>query len=101
MCVTAISMENGKILDIEPLNKVCNDCKKHENDEDTKEHREWKPEHKAKCAKCKANYSGWSPAMEPKRARQNFSRSVTSYGLQYNQFYGDEDGKSFTAGENI
>lgn len=97
-CVTVISMENGKILDIEPLSKVCNNCRKHENDEDTKEHREWKAEHKAKC---KANYSGSSPAMEPEGARRIFGRSITSYGLQYNEFYGDGDSKSFTAVEHI
>lgn len=83
-CVTAISMEK--------------DCKKHENDDETSEHREWKAEHKDKC---KANYSGSAPAMEPEGAKQMFGRSVSSYGLQYNEFYGDGDSKSFTAVEHV
>ena len=97
-CVTVISMESDKILDFEPPSKVCNECKKHENDEDTREHRKWKAEHKAKC---KTNYSGSSPAMEPVGARRIFNRSISSYGLQYNEFYGDGDSKSFAAVENV
>lgn len=52
-CVTAISMETGKVLDVEPLSKVCQQCKKHEADEETVENRLWKTEH---APKCKANY---------------------------------------------
>ena len=80
-CVTVISMESGKILDIEPLTKVCNECRKHQT-------------------KSKANYSGSSPAMEPEGAKRIFSRSISSYGLQYNEFCGDGDSKSFPAVEN-
>jgi hypothetical protein len=54
-------MESGNILDVEPLSKVCKACKKHEDDADTTEHEVWKAKHQPKC---KANYTGSSPAME-------------------------------------
>ena len=97
-CVTAISMETGKILDIEPLSKVCHPCKKHEGKEDTVESRLWKAEH---APKCKSNYSGSAPAMEPEGAKRIFNRSVINHNLQYDEFYGDGDSKSFSAVENI
>ena len=28
-CVTAISMDTGKVLDVEPLSKVCKKCREH------------------------------------------------------------------------
>jgi hypothetical protein len=60
-CETVISMESGNILDVEKLSKVCKACKKHEDDADTTEHEVWKAKHQPKC---KANYTGSSPAME-------------------------------------
>ena len=65
-CVTVISMETGKVLDIEPLSKVCNQCKKHKGQNST-ENELWKAEH---APKCKANYSGSAPAMEPEGAKR-------------------------------
>ena len=75
-CVTVISMENGKVLDVEPLGKVCKTCMKHEDDFDATEHELWKANHQPKC---KANYTGSSPAMKPEGARQIFNRSVKTY----------------------
>lgn len=97
-CVTAISMETGKVLDVEPLSKVCQQCKKHEGDEETAENRLWKTEN---APKCKANYSGSAPAMEPEGAKRIFNRSVSTHNLHYNEFYGDGDSKSFSAVQNI
>ena len=34
-CVSAISMDTGKVVDVEALSKVCKKCKEHENDPDT------------------------------------------------------------------
>ena len=84
-CVAAISMENGKVLDVEPLSKVCKVCKKHEGDKNTVENELWHAEH---AQKCKANYSGSAPAMEPEGARRIFNRSISTHNLQYNEFYG-------------
>ena len=89
--MTVISMENGKVLDVEPLSKVCKTCEKHEDDSDATEHEPCKANHQPKC---KANYTGSSPAMEPVGARQIFNRSVSTRNLQYTEFYGDGDSKS-------
>lgn len=98
-CVTAISMETGKVLDVEPLSKVCKPCKKHEHDGDTVESRLWKAEH---APNCKANFTGSAAAMESEGAKQIFNRSVSTRKLhimKYNEFYGDS--KSFNTVENI
>ena len=38
-CVTVISMETGKCLDVEVLSKVCQGCQRHETKEDSQEKR--------------------------------------------------------------
>ena len=96
-CVTAISMETGKVLDVEPLSKVCHTCKKLEGKNDLKSE-ELKAEH---ASKCKMNFSGSAPAMEPDGAKRIFNRSVTSRKLQYDELFGDGDSKSFSAVENV
>lgn len=79
-CVTAISMETGKILDVEPLSKVCHSCKKFEGKDDLETER-LKAEH---ASKCKTNFCGSAPAMEPEGTKRIFKRSVSSHKLQYN-----------------
>ena len=37
-CVAVISMENGKVLDVEPWSKVGKVCKNYEEDADATEH---------------------------------------------------------------
>ena len=60
-CVTALSMDTGKCLDAEVLSKVCRECQRHASHEETEEERVWQADH---AGKCKANYTGSSPAME-------------------------------------
>lgn len=96
-CVTAISMETGKVLDVEPLSKVCHNCKKFESKDDLQSEL-WRAEH---TSKCKANYSGSAPAMEPEGTKRIFKRSESCHKLQYHELFGDGDSKSFNAIENI
>ena len=63
----------------------------------TRENELWKAEHSPKC---KANYSGSAPAMEPEGAKRIFNRSVSSHNLMYDTLFGDGDSKSFSAIEN-
>ena len=94
-CVTAISMDTGKVLDVEPLSKVCKICQKHEGDDQSSpEHHAWKADH---VLKCPINYKGSAPAMEPEGAKRIFQRSKEKNNLRYNEFYGDGDSKSFPA----
>ena len=91
-CVTAISMDTGKILDVDPLSKVCKKCREHENDADTPENAGWRAEHKPKC---QANYQGSAPNMEPEGAMLAFSCSVQKHKLLYSEYNGDGDSKSY------
>ena len=88
--VTAISMDTGKVLDAEVLSRFCKECKKHE--EDTPENLAWQADHKTKC---KANFQGSAPAMEPAGALKIFERSVESNKLRYTEFFGDGDSESY------
>ena len=58
-CVTALSMDTGKCLDVEVLRKVCHGCQRHENQQG--KNKVWEAEH---AGKCKANYTGSAPSME-------------------------------------
>lgn len=91
-CMSAISMDTGKCLDVEPLSKVCKSCKQHEDDKDTPENAAWKADHKTKC---KVNFKGSAPAMEPEGAKRIFNRSMELHKLQYTEYYGDGDSKGF------
>ena len=90
-CVTAISMDTGKVVDVEVLSKSCKQCKKHEDDEDTPANIAWQTDHKSKC---KANFQGSAPAMEPEGALRIFQRSVEYNKLRYTEYFGDGDSKS-------
>ncbi|XP_028418587.1 uncharacterized protein LOC114544031 [Dendronephthya gigantea] len=97
-CVATISMDTGKILDVEPLSKVCHTCKKLNKKPQTSETASLKAEHEPKC---KANYEGSAPAMEPEGALRIFNRSVESNKLRYSEFYGDGDSKSYAAVKDV
>lgn len=60
-----MSIDTGKVLDVEPLTKVCKQCQLHSHlDKDSEEHRRWRAEH----SNCKAYYEGSAPAMESEGA---------------------------------
>ena len=95
-CVAAISIDTGKILDIEAMSRYCKGCQKHEKDNrDSPDHLLWKANHI-----CNANYIGSAPAMEPEGAQRIFKRSKEKHNLIYKYFYGDGDSKSFSLIEN-
>ena len=85
-------MDNGKVLAVEPLSKLCKKCREHENDADTPENAAWRADHEPKC---QAYYKGSAPNMEPEGALQIFSRSIDKHQLLYTEYYGDGDSKSF------
>ena len=59
-CVTVLSMETSKCLDVEVLSKVCQGCRRHENEEESEEKRLWPAYHHGKW---RANYKGSAPAI--------------------------------------
>ena len=97
-CVTTLSMETGKCLDVEVLTKVCNGCQiiKWESDNGNKSVLE--AEH---VGKCKANYRGSAPSMETEGVKRIFQRSEKMDRLQYTEYFGDGDSKGYNEVENI
>ena len=55
-------MDTGKVLDTRAMSRFCKQCKEHEDDEETPENIAWKIDYKSKC---KVNFKGSAPAMEP------------------------------------
>ena len=92
-----ISVETGKVLDIETLCKYCKACVTNEK---LKISDPEKYEHLKASHICKSKYSGSSPNMETVGAKRVFSRSIDKNKLRYTEFYGDGDSKSFLAVKN-
>ena len=92
-----ISMDNGKVLDIEPMTRACKACSKYQQlkESSPEEYKIWK-EHK-----CPMNYSGSAANMECLGTKRIFSRSVQNRKLRYTDFYGDGDSKSHLAVKEI
>ena len=97
-CVTVISVDTGRVLDVEALSQGCKQYERHEHlDKASLEYQTWRAEH----TKCKANFWESAPAMEPKGADRIFRRSVEKHNLRYTEFYGDGDSKSFTRAKGV
>ena len=91
-------MENGKVLDVEPMTRICKPCKLKENIKSSSpdQYAVWKAQHV-----CSADYHGSAPNMEPVGAKRMFERSIQKHSLRYTEFYGDGDSKSFPSVQNI
>ena len=78
--MSAISIENGKVLDIECLSKYCQACKN------------------KTCTgnNCSANFDGSSGAMESAGAKAIFERSVELHNSKYMYYLGDGDSKAYS-----
>ncbi|GFV55576.1 uncharacterized protein TNCV_1820631 [Trichonephila clavipes] len=85
-CVSVISIDTSKVLDIEVLPKKCRICLKKAEDNISHE-----------CEK----HVGSSGAMEPVGVYRVFERSAQMRKLQYEQCYGDGDSKGFDAVKNV
>ena len=93
-----MSIDTGKVLDVEPLTKVCKQCQLHSHlDKDSEEYRRWRAEHN----NCKANYKGSAPAMESEGADRIFRRSVATHKLRYTELYSDGDSKSYNQVKDV
>lgn len=85
-CVSVISIDTGKILDLEVMSQYCHICSKNYNT--GKEHT---------CS----NHSGSSASMEVVGVYRMFERSIRTRELQYTEYYGDGDSKGFMEVKNI
>ena len=96
-CVTTLSIETGKCLDIEVLSKVCHRCQKIERESDDAKKADLLENH---TGKCKMNYKGSAPSMETEGIKRIFERSEKTRKLQYTEYFGDGDSKAYSEVEN-
>lgn len=87
-----ISIDSGKVLDVEVMSKYCHECAIRTKLDDLEKEREWHTNHSSVCSK---NYSGSSGGMESCAAIKLFNRSVDQYGVRYTKYLGDGDSQSF------
>lgn len=66
-CVTTLSMETGKCLDVEVPSKICHGCQRIKRVSENENTSVLQAEH---VGKCKANYKGTAPSMETEGVRQ-------------------------------
>ncbi|GFU82342.1 CCHC-type domain-containing protein [Trichonephila clavipes] len=84
-CVSAISVDTGKILDIEVMTQYCHICAKGNSQSS-----------KHVCS----NYKGSAENMEVVGAYRIFERSNVR-NVQYNEYYGDGDSKGYESVKNF
>ncbi|GFU94654.1 uncharacterized protein TNCV_732901 [Trichonephila clavipes] len=89
-CVAAISVDTGKVLDIEVMSSYCPTCKRLQTMPRNFEYESLKADHICQC-----NFTGSSSKMEIVAASRIFLRSEKNRRLQYTQYYGDGDSKAF------
>ena len=89
-CVTAIAMDNGKVVDVEPMSRFCRGCIQMDKFKitDPEKYDHWKLKHK-----CQYNYQGSAGGMEFAGAERIFGRSISKHNVRYTTLYGDGDSK--------
>ena len=92
-CVTTLSIDTGKCLDVEVLTKVWHGCQRIAREKDEKE---TKKADMVEKHSGKMNYKGFSPAMETEGIKRIFARSETTRQLQYTEYFGDGDSKAYS-----
>ncbi|GFX68932.1 uncharacterized protein TNCV_682911 [Trichonephila clavipes] len=82
-CVAAISVDTGKVLDIEVMSSYCPTCKRLQTMPRNFEYESSKADHICQC-----NFTGSSSKMEIVGASRIFLRSEKNRRLHYTQYYG-------------
>ena len=94
-CVTTLSIDTGKCLDVEILTKVCRGCQKIEKQTDASKKADMLERHP-----CKANYQGSAPSLETEGIKRILWRSEETRKLQYTEYFADGDSKAYNEVEN-
>lgn len=94
-CVTAISVDTGKVVDIEVMSAYCIVCRKLTKIKKGIEKDVLKADHVCQC-----NFSGASGKMETVGATRIFNRSLVKRKLKYTKYYGDGDSKGYISVRN-
>ena len=90
--VTVISVETGKCLDYRVLTKKCAQCSSWDNRKDSNEYNEFLITHESVCL---INHIGSAGKMECDGIVACFESSVESRELQYAEYLGDGDSKTY------
>lgn len=85
-CVSVISIDTGKVLDIQVMSKYCRICEGDDNN--TTDHI---------CS----NHKGSAGSMEVAGAYKIFERSEKTRSLKYTEYYGDGDSKAYMGVKDI
>ncbi|GFT18859.1 uncharacterized protein TNCV_1671971 [Trichonephila clavipes] len=91
-CVAVLSIDTGKVVDLEVMSKWCRNCNTSKSSGKSKH---------VKKHQCSCNHQGSSGSMESVGAYRLFQRSRETRKLEYVEFYGDGDSKSHLAVKDI
>ena len=90
--VAIISIDNGKIIDIETMSRFCKPCHWNKENLSEEDFNIWYEIHKASCS---TNYDGSAPMMEVEGAKRMFARSIANRNVRYMKYLGDGDSKAY------
>lgn len=90
-CVTAISIDTGKILDLEAMSSYCRICNKLKSSSGVQNPR---------THNCR-NHQGSASSMESVGSYRIFERSQMLRNLMYTDYYGDGDSKAYPTVKDI
>ena len=81
-------IDSSRVLDAEPLSKVCKQCQRHSHlDKDSEGDGHWRADHN----NYKSNYKGSAPAMEAEGTDRIIRRSVITHKLRNAELYSNGD----------
>lgn len=89
-----IGYYSGKILDVLAKSSNCKECEIWNKKEGTAEFEEWQESHQNNCC---ANHEGSSEKMQVDAVVEMFKRSEEKHNVQYKNYIGDGDSKTYTA----
>ncbi|GFV96233.1 uncharacterized protein TNCV_1871931 [Trichonephila clavipes] len=89
-CVAALSVDTGKVVDIEIMSSYCPTCRMISKMPRSIESKTFAADHV-----CHSNFQGSALKMEAVGATRIFQRSIVKRGLKYAHYYGDGDSKGF------
>ena len=94
----AISINTGKMLDLEAMSQHCQYCVNIEvyKKDGIVLYDKLKHDHI-----CSINHHGSAPKMEQEGVERIFGRSIAKNKIRYTEYYGDGDTKSFSAVEIV
>ena len=98
--VAAISIDSGKVLDVEAMSRHCKACREKEPliTADKEQYDTWYELHKTDCL---LNCTGSAGSMEVTGAMRIFKGSLAERRLRYSKYLGDGDSKSHLSIKNV